>query len=297
MEWKKKICLGTAQFGSIYGITNENKKQLSVKKIKEFLILLKKNKIKFIDTALNYTNVDKKLSKTKINLNNFKIIKKIPPPQKKEKFYKKKTLKSILKSKKLLKINNFYAILIHGCQNLNTNQAKLIGDILLELKKKKITLKVGLSLYNIQELDFMLKFFTPDIIQVPHNIFDNRFTQNKILNKISKYNIDLHIRSIFLQGLLLIDPQNINIKFSRWIKLFKKWHFYCTKNKISKLEGAVNFVLRTNKIKKIVVGFANTEEFIEFLKIKTKRKLAVPKLLISKIKNIEKLINPYNWKT
>ena len=45
------------------------------------------------------------------------------------------------------------------------------------------------------------------------------------------------------------------------------------------------------------MGFANTEEFIEFLKIKTKRKLAVPKLLISKIKNIEKLINPYNWKT
>ena len=94
-----------------------------------------------------------------------------------------------------------------------------------------------------------------------------------------------------------IDPQNINIKFSRWIKLFKRWHFYCKKNKISKIEGAVNFVLKTNKIKKIVVGFTNTEEFIEFLKIKTKKKLTVPKLLISKIKNIEKLINPYNWKT
>ena len=159
MEWKKKICLGTAQFGSIYGITNENKKQLSVKKIKEFLILLKKNKIKFIDTALNYTNVDKKLSKTKIDLNNFKIITKIPSPQKKEKFYKKKTLKSILKSKKLLKINNFYAILIHGCQNLNTNQAKLIGDILLELKKKKNNFESRSVTLQHPRIRFYVKIF------------------------------------------------------------------------------------------------------------------------------------------
>ena len=173
MSWKKKICLGTAQFGSIYGITNKNKKQLSVKKIREFLILLKKNKIEFIDTALNYPNVDKKINKTKINLKNFKIITKIPPPKKKDKFYKKKTLKKILESKKLLKIKNFHAILIHGCNNLNLKQVMIIKDILIELKKKKISSKVGLSIYEIKELNFMLKFMIPDIVQVPHNIFDN----------------------------------------------------------------------------------------------------------------------------
>ena len=74
MNWKNKICLGTAQFGKIYGITNKKKKQTSVQEIKNFLLLLKKNKIDFIDTALSYKNVDKKLSKTKINLNKFNII-------------------------------------------------------------------------------------------------------------------------------------------------------------------------------------------------------------------------------
>ena len=42
MKWGNKICLGTAQFGSIYGITNRNKNELKVKEIKKFLILLKK---------------------------------------------------------------------------------------------------------------------------------------------------------------------------------------------------------------------------------------------------------------
>jgi len=61
MNWKSKICLGTAQFGNIYGITNKNKKQISVEEIKKFLLLLKKKKKNFIDNALAYKIVDKKL--------------------------------------------------------------------------------------------------------------------------------------------------------------------------------------------------------------------------------------------
>jgi aryl-alcohol dehydrogenase-like predicted oxidoreductase len=137
MSWSKKICLGTAQFGNIYGITNRNRNELNVKEIKKFLKLLIKNKIEFIDTALNYKNVDKKLKKTKINLNKFNIITKIPAPEIKEKFYKREIFRKILKSKKILKIKSFYAILVHNCNNLNSEQAKLIRDTLAELKKKK----------------------------------------------------------------------------------------------------------------------------------------------------------------
>jgi aryl-alcohol dehydrogenase-like predicted oxidoreductase len=295
MSWGKKICLGTAQFGNIYGITNRNRNELNVKEIKEFLKLLIKNKIEFIDTALNYKNVDKKLKKTKINLNKFNIITKIPAPKIKEKFYKKEIFRKILKSKKILKIKSFYAILIHNCNNLNSEQAKLIRETLAELKKKQITKKIGLSVYNTKDLNFMFKFFTPDLIQVPHNVFDARFMQNKILNKISKYNIELHIRSIFLQGLLLIDLKKMNYKFNKWKKIFEKWDLYCKKNKTSKLDAAVNLAMRNKKIKKVVVGFSNINEFIEFLKIRVKNELTFPKFLTDSEKNIDKLINPYNW--
>jgi aryl-alcohol dehydrogenase-like predicted oxidoreductase len=297
MNWGNKICLGTAQFGNIYGITNKNKNELDVKEIKKFLILLKKNKIVFIDTALSYKNVDKKLKKTKINLDKFEIITKIPKPKSNEKFYKKKILKKILQSKRTLKIKSFHSILIHNCQDLNTKQAKLIKDTLIELKDKKLTKKIGLSVYNTKDLNFMFKFFIPDLIQVPQNVFDTRFMQSKILNKIFKYNIELHVRSVFLQGLLLIDIKNMNLKFNKWKKLFEKWDLYCKKNKTSKLEAAVNLAMRNKNIKKIVVGFSNIDEFIEFLKIKAKNKLTVPKFLTDNEKNIDKLINPYNWKT
>ena len=297
MNWRKKVCLGTAQFGNVYGITNKKKSELSVSEIKKFLILLKKNKIEFVDTALNYKNVDIKLEKTKINLNKFKIITKIPRPKAKEKFYKRKILRKILKSKEILKIKSFNAILIHNCQDLNVKQAKLIKDTLNELKDRKLTKKIGLSVYNPKDLNFMLRFFIPDLLQAPHNVFDARFTQGKILNKIFKNNIELHVRSVFLQGLLLTDMKNINLKFNKWEKLFEKWDLYCKKNKISKLEASVSLAMKNKKIKKIVVGFSNIDEFIEFLKIQVKNKLIFPKFLTDNEKNIDKLINPYNWKT
>jgi len=143
----------------------------------------------------------------------------------------------------------------------------------------------------------MLRFFIPDLIQAPHNVFDARFTQGKILNKIFKNNIELHVRSVFLQGLLLTDMKNINLKFNKWEKLFEKWDLYCKKNKISKLEASVSLAMKNKKIKKIVVGFSNIDEFIEFLKIQVKNKLIFPKFLTDNEKNIDKLINPYNWKT
>ena len=142
----------------------------------------------------------------------------------------------------------------------------------------------------------MFKFFIPDLIQAPHNVFDNRFMQSKILNKIFKYKIELHVRSVFLQGLLLTDIKKMNLKFSKWKKLFEKWDLYCKKNKTSKLEAAVSLAMKNKKIKKIVVGFSNIDEFIEFLKIRVKNKLIVPKFLTDNEKNIDKLINPYNWK-
>ena len=137
MNWKNKICLGTAQFGKIYGITNKNRKQISVQEIKNFLLLLKKNKIDFIDTALSYKNVDNKLSKTKINLNKFNIITKIPKPKKNEDHYVNKINKMILVSKENLRIKSFYAVLLHDCYNLNVKEILKVKDIFANLKKKK----------------------------------------------------------------------------------------------------------------------------------------------------------------
>lgn len=295
MNWKSKICLGTAQFGNIYGITNKNKKQISIDEIKKFLLLLKKNKINFIDTALAYKNVDKKLSRTKISLSYFDIITKIPKPNKKKRFSENIIYQKVLASKKKLRIKSFYAVLLHDCNNIKVEEILKVKNIFNLLKKNNHTKKIGVSLYNIEELNFILKFFIPDVIQVPLNIFDKSFIKKNILKKLSKHKIEMHVRSIFLQGLLLKNNDAIKKQFLPWTNLFLRWDNYCNKYQISKLQGAINFILNTRKIKKIVVGFTSINEFNEFLSLNIKKSKNIPEFEIKKQKNIEKLIKPYNW--
>ena len=70
-------------------------------------------------------------------------------------------------------------------------------------KKNKVIKKIGISVYNKNELNEILKVFTPEIIQFPLNVFNQSFNDKKYLQSLKHKGIELHARSIFLQGLLL----------------------------------------------------------------------------------------------
>lgn len=293
IKWEKKICIGIPQFNGIYGITNKNKKKSKSKDIKKFFDYLKKKKIKYIDTALSYKNAENKVLSSKVDTSNFEIVTKIPKPEKK-KNYENFILKKIIQSKKKFKIKKFNSILLHDCKRLNKKEILKVVEIFKILKKKKLTKHVGFSIYNYSEYKKIIKYFTPDIFQVPANIFDRTFLKKKFFNELKKNKIKLHVRSIFLQGIILSDTEFIKTKFKNWEPYFNKWQKYCAFKKISKISLATNFILSYSYIDKIIVGFQNKNELSEFLMIK-KKKMKLPNFVNNNKKNIEKLTKPYNW--
>mgnify|MGYP000119621401 CR=1 FL=1 len=132
------------------------------------------------------------------------------------------------------------------------------------------------------------------MLQVPANVFDRTFLEKNFLTDIKKRKIRLHVRSIFLQGALLADMKFIKNKFKKWKKIFHKWDLFCNKNNYSKINVATNFVLKHKSVDKIIVGFYNQNELLEFLKIK-KTHLKIPNFIDKNKKSVEKLTKPYNW--
>ena len=82
------------------------------------------------------------------------------------------------------------------------------------LKKKKIIRKIGVSVYNTNELDKILDKYKIDMVQLPLNLFNRTFLYKNYLKKLKKKNIEIHLRSIFLQGILLQDYKKIPKYFS-----------------------------------------------------------------------------------
>lgn len=285
-----KLCFGTANFVKNYGI---NKSEgYNQKKIKIILNLLKQNKIKYIDTAINYKNVERKIGK--FNLNFFEIYTKIPEIPKKIKNIDLWIHNQITLS--LKKTNKFFfeGVFLHNPEDLLKNKNKQIFNTLETLKKQKKIKKIGVSVYDLKTLKRIIKEFKIDIIQIPYNLFDRGQKKKELLNILKKNKIEIHARSIFLQGVLLMDSNKLPQRLKKWKNKFIQLENWCMKNKVSKIQACLNAVLEDKIFNKVLISVENEKQLFQLLNAINKRnKKNYPKNLQT---NEKKLIDPRLWK-
>ena len=281
---KKKIVLGTAQFGNNYGVTNNN--ILIFDEVKKILLKAKAFGINTLDTSEDYQNYDL-LRKTKIK--KFKIIAKFALNQNKniENYY---VVNNIVSSYlKKLNIQVLEGLLYRN--PLILLEKKKYWEFAQNLKRDNIVNKIGYTIYSPNELDRLFYKYKPDFVQLPYNIFDRRFEVTGWINKLYEEDIEIHIRSIFLQGLLLANISKIPKKFLKYKKTFNLYEeWLCSKN-INKLVATLSLFENDNRINKIIVGVQTKNELVNLYNTKPKP-LQYPEWMNKINKN---LINPKHW--
>jgi len=162
---------------------------------------------------------------------------------------------------------------------------------LQELKRKKIIKKIGISIYDSKEINKIWKFWKPDLVQVPLNLFDNRILNSGWINILKKFKIEIYARSVFLQGLLINDYDlfNFNKKCVSSLDEFKEW---CYKKNISQLKVCIHFVKQCKKIDYLVVGFNSYYQLKEIIDFFKKKQIIIAKNFSTNNLN---LIDPRRW--
>lgn len=280
---KSKVILGVTQFGLNYGILNQhnlNKK----KKLKQILNFSKKKGINSIYSSKYYGNANKFLATE--NLNYFKLYIKF----KSQDLLKKNFLEDFEKMKKKLKKNNLI-LMLDRFENLKKRERLKIYNILLDLKKDKKINKFGYSIYSFKNLKKICHEFKPNILQCPYNVIDRRLEEKKLLQFLKINKIEVHVRSIFLQGLLILHYSKHPRKFLNWKKIFKKFDDQIQHYKISNLDWCLNFIEKNKYINKILLGVDNIDQLREICSFKNNGKIKFPKMYVKD----EKLINPSKW--
>ena len=161
---------------------------------------------------------------------------------------------------------------------------------MLESKKNKLVTKIGISVYEKKEVEKVLKFWTPDIIQFPANIFNQNFLEKNFLKKLKKNGVETYARSCFLQGALL--KKRLNIGNDKSKKIFKKFLRWSKINKINQLTICLHFIKQIKNIDSVVVGFDDASQLNEIIKTFNKKIISVPYKFIN---NDKKLIDPRKW--
>lgn len=283
---KNKIIIGTAQSDPGYGI-------IKSKNFFDLSTFVKKKNF-FLDTSPTYKNSD--LFFKKIGPNYEKIISKIPHIKKDldfEKVFKKniERVYSFSNSKKI------YAILLHDSSSLkNKKKRDVIFSEINQLKSKKLLKKFGVSVYSVKELKDVLKIFKPEIVQLPISIINQTFLDNNFLKNLKKKKIEIHARSIFLQGLLISDYNKIPKYFKRK-KVLKNFFSFLRVTKISPSKLCIKFVYNIKEIDKFVIGFNNLTQLKQILGyLKNINQININKKIYDHLKtNDPKIIDPRKW--
>ena len=189
-----------------------------------------------------------------------------------------------------LKKRQLECILIHSSKNLDNNLKQILQEM-EKLKKQKLVKKIGISTNNFKKFNEIIKKFDIDVAQVPYNILDNRLTNQKNPLIIKKKNIEIQIRSIFLQGLFFKNYNNINDHLKSIIDKNKKLKIFLSYKKKKKINKLLNFSYKNNLANNIVIGVEKLSQLKEISAVKINKKNNLQGIK----NNSETLINPNLW--
>ena len=85
---------------------------------------------------------------------------------------------------------------------------------LLVLRERNIISKIGISIYSPEILEEISELCCFDIVQAPFNIFDQQLLLSGWSDKLKEIGVEIHTRSVFLQGLLLMKQASLPTYFS-----------------------------------------------------------------------------------
>lgn len=215
-----EICLGTAQFGMPYGVTNTNG-QVQPEMVKTLLLSANQAGICYLDTAQAYGDAELVLGRCLPFEHSFKIISKLSHQQKSE-FCKEDVIQwndGFKQSLRNLGVPRLDGFLLHSKLELAKTGASFLVDWLHSLKDQGLIRRIGLSIYESADLsEVNLSDF--DLIQLPLSLYDQRMLRDGTLDYLQKRHIDIHIRSVYLQGLLLAP----SCQWPPWISSEAKAH-------------------------------------------------------------------------
>ena len=285
-----KLALGTANFGLDYGLTNTSGK-ISITELENILFVAEEAGIEVVDTAQAYGDSEARLG-VLFNEHQFKVVTKIGVDLKID-HIKNGISRLVAKSCKKLNQSRLYAVMLHRPEALLEDQGRIVIKELLMLKERGIISKIGVSIYSPEILVEITKRLSLDIVQAPFNIFDQQIFSSGWSDKLKSSGVEIHTRSVFLQGLLLIQHSSLHTYFSNnWPDLFDAWYKFLKDNDADALQVALNFALKQDWIDKVVVGVDSVLQLRSLLEIEqSSMPMDFPQLEC----NNPNLINPSQW--
>ena len=285
----RRLALGTAQFGLNYGIANQAG-QVLVRDVATILDCAAAAGLDTLDTAIAYGDSEDRLGQ--IGVNQWQIVSKLPQLPDRSLDVSAWVRASVMGSLERLKVSCLGGLLLHHPADLLGSQGDALYAAMAELKSLGVVKKIGISIYQPDELDTLLEHMAFDVIQAPFNILDRRLIDSGWLGRLRDLGVELHVRSVFMQGLLLMPSALRPAKFQRWQPLWDEWERWLSVHQLTPLEACLRYALSFNEIRRVIVGVDTPGQLKEIM---TAASGNLPPVSVGLRSTDVALLNPSNW--
>lgn len=290
-----RLGLGTVQFGLNYGVANVNG-QLAASEISRILLRAASVGVQVLDTAAAYGESEQVLGQCLEASMDFRLITKTIPLR-----------QAAIGTNELHKISEAFegslsklrrsqvdTLMVHHAEDLLVQGGNAIFLKLKEWKAAGQIKKIGVSVYDRQQIDQLFERFDFDVVQLPFSVYDQRLLQDGTLARLACAGVEIHARSIFLQGVLLMPSAKLPRHLAKFIGHHERYLAYLKSTRIKPLEAAINFVTQRPEISVALVGVSSALDFEECISAFSSD--GDCDLLDFAVAN-KSLIDPRNWMT
>ncbi len=301
-EQKTKCVLGTVQLGMKYGLSNTHG-QPTTEEAFRILDLALESGINTFDTAWAYGTAEDVLGswikarslKGKVNiiskmrphaLNNY------PEGTKASDIVKMELEKSLNR----LGVDSLLGYLFHSPYYIYMDH---VVEGLKKVKEEGLVENIGVSTYDEPEA-IQAAVLGVDYIQIPYNAFDERLDATNFFDIAKENKVTVFARSPFLQGLLLMKPDDLPTHLVYLKPYLEKFISISKKYNVTPLEAAFHFVNHECRADYIVFGVETSEQLRQNMEIMNRSMSENHEELVKEIKeNFKDLnrgaINPSLW--
>lgn len=257
-----KLAVGGAQFGFAYGVSNQSG-QVSRVAAREIVRLARQASVDTLDTAIAYGESETCFGE--IGVDDFRVVTKLPPMSDDIVDVAGWVRDQIKGSLDRLDLTRVHGLLLHRADQLLGDRGQALASALQRVREDGLVTKVGVSIYDPNQLAAIMPMFAPDIVQAPLNLLDRRLETSGWLQRLHEAGVEVHTRSAFLQGLLLMGRAAMPPRFERWHMLWDTWQDWLAAHALSATRACLQYPLSLSQVDRVVVGVASAAEFAMLL--------------------------------
>lgn len=284
-----RLALGTAQFGLDYGIANR-RGRVELPEVRVILDRARRVGIDTVDTATMYGDSERQLGLAGVA--GWRVITKLPSvPESAEASVMDWVISETRASLERLRTPQIDAVLLHRPGQLLSPFGPALYRGLEGVKKQGLVRKIGISVYSPEEIDRVLERYRFDVVQAPLNIVDRRLVTTGWLDRLIASGVEVHARSVFLQGLLLMPARARPVWAERWRSLWNQWDQWLVSHQVAPVDACLAYALSTIA-SRVIVGIDSAAQMEDLIRAADQPSPIWPPDLTS---SDPELVNPSLW--